>query len=383
MRKAVLVTILFSFSLFAQDLKTFEKEALARAFDLKIEALRQQMQTIETTLPLYDRQMELELFGAQYKESTYRSGGSVGIKIPILLNTKELRAIASTQRDRGKLLVRYAKAKYLRDLELLFTDYVYATNKVQVASQNAALAKKIERAVYKLFSMRAATKKDLLRAQSLVLDATKEALQARREREQARMALERFAQTKVNTKATFLYANFDENKGIASLPLRIQALAARQAMYQRKNAAKKIRRIDFVLEYEKEPDQDIYRVGVAIPLVDSGMVRQQERLALMKERAVKLQMQKSRYELAMRLQALKQEAKLLQKELMETRKLVAKEQEALDVSLRAFGLRAASMTQIVQARRSLLQAEQALLKTQYEFQKRIIQIRFFQGAYDG
>ena len=99
MRRAVLVILFFSFSLFGQDFRTFEKEALSHALDLELAAIRQQMQDIETKLPLFDRQMELELFGAQYKESAYRSGGSVGLKIPILLNKGELRAIAAAQSD--------------------------------------------------------------------------------------------------------------------------------------------------------------------------------------------------------------------------------------------------------------------------------------------
>ncbi len=382
MRRAVLVILFFSFSLFGQDFRTFEKEALSHALELKIEALRQHMQDIETKLPLFDKQMELELFGAQYKESAYRSGGSVGIKIPVLLNQKELRAIAAAQHEKGKLLVRYAKAKYRKELELLFTDYVFRTKKARIAKHNEALTQKIAKTVQKLFTRGAARKQDLVHTQALVAEAKKEALLALRKQERARMALEGFTQMQVDLEARFLYKDFDEKRGVGSLPFLIQDLAAKQAFYQRKSAAKKVRRIDFVLEYEKEPDQDIYRAGVVIPLTNMQMVRQQERLALMQERAAKLQLQKSRYALATHLQGLIDEAKLLQRELAEAHKLVAKAQEAWDLSLRALRLRAATMTEILQARRSLLQARKSVLETDYELQKRIIQIRFIQGAYD-
>lgn len=383
MRKSAVVTILFCLSLFARDFRTFEKEVSSDALELKMEALRQKMESIKTTLPLYDKPIELELFASEYKERTYETGGSMGIKIPILLNEKELHAIATARHKRGRLLVRYAKAKFLKQLELLYSDYVYSVKKEKIATQNITLARKILRLVQKRYEARAATKKDLFRLRAVVIEAKKEALQARRNRERARMALQSFAQKEIDCTPKFLYETFDEKKGIGTLPFRILELAIQEALQQKKKVSKKLRRIDLVLEYEKEPDQDIYRAGVAIPFINEEMVREQKHLAIMQERALKLELRKNRYKLTTQLETLKQNAKLLQTETKESQALLSQEREALRLIVKSYELRAATITELLQARRSLLKAQHALLQSRYELQKRIIQIRFIQGAYDG
>jgi len=382
MRKTTLVTILFCLSLFGRDFRSFEKEVLSSALELKIEALRQEMESIKTTLPLYDKPIELELFASEYKERIYEAGGSVGIKIPILLNEKELRAIATARHKRGRLLVRYAKAKFLKQLELLYTDYVYTAKKEKIAMQNVALAQKLLHLVQQRYKAKATTKKDLLRSQAVVLEAKKEALQARRERERARMALQSFAQKEIDCIPKFLYETFDEKKGIGMLPFRILELAIQEALQQKKSVSKKLRRIDLVLEYEKEPDQDIYRAGVAIPFINDEMVREQKYLAIMQERALKLKLNKNRYKLTTQLEIFKQNAKLLQSEIEESRTLLSQEREALRLIVKSYELQAATITELLQARQSLLKAQHALLQSRYELQKRIIQIRFIQGEYD-
>ena len=382
MRKTTLVTILFCLSLFGRDFRSFEKEVLSSALELKIEALRQEMESIKTTLPLYDKPIELELFASEYKERIYEAGGSVGIKIPILLNEKELRAIATARHKRGRLLVRYAKAKFLKQLELLYTDYVYTAKKEKIAMQNVALAQKLLHLVQQRYKAKATTKKDLLRSQAVVLEAKKEVLQVRRDRKRARMALQSFAQKDIDCTPKFLYDTFDEKKSIGTLPFRILELAIKEATYRKRNVSKKLRRIDFMLEYEKEPDQEIYRAGVAIPFVNDEMVREQKRLAIMQERVLKLKLSKNRYKLFTQLETLKQNAKLLQAEIEESRALLSQEREALRLIVKSYELQAATITELLQARQSLLKAQHALLQSRYELQKRIIHIRFIQGEYD-
>ena len=382
MRRAfVLIGLVCSLAV-AMDFATFEQRAIN-----SFPKLLQQKKSIEiakerSSKLLRPLNAELEILASSYEEG---SGFEATLQIPWRLPHffKDLRARAMSEVEIQRAYHTILKAQFRKNLELLYTRYVYQVRSLQPIRSEIAIYKRLLSIAKERYAKGFGKRIELLKLQTRLHLLQKSLIDGQRDVADALMKLKRYAGLDSDVEARgFLYSAFDLRGSIN--PPEIAWYEKQRVRYGllAKEHGHTIKNLRFVFNYEKEPGSRILRGGISLPL---PLFKPKQEIAIAKMRAssmaLEMELLKKRYRIAF--EGLKKQASLLQKSLRLLLQTKKEQERLLELYIESYKIDKSTLLAILDAQKALIATQKELLQKRLLLNAIQIELNYIKGRYNG
>ncbi|WP_281950926.1 TolC family protein [Nitrosophilus kaiyonis] len=381
MRTLFLLMICFVFS-FAISFDEFKNEAIKNSFELKKSDFQIEKDILQKDIELRGLNPEIEANIAKYEKN---SGFETTLKIPFrLIDYKnELKSSLDKKILVSKNFKKVQKAKFIKDLETLYTEYIYQKNLISNIQKEIEINENLLNIAKMKYEKGFGKKIDVLRLQTKLLELQSSLAKQQKKAQTALFKLYRYATiNKKVDESRFLYKIDDfklENIDFSYFNYldRKKELFLQKAKVDSKNFTK----VDFILNYENEPEQDIFRAGISFELPFFKKDAEKKRnLVLAKEVEEKKRYLKK--ELNIYKDELKKKYDLLKSRYFILQKAKNELQELLNLYIQSYKIDKSSLLELFQTKNELIGVNNKLLQTIYEINLLVIESNYLKGRYD-
>jgi len=286
MKKRLLLPLLATLSLYAQDFEQFKEEALTKSPYLKANAMLIEQSKEQSKITTRYKNPTLALEASQFSQDTSNASDN-GFRIEL---TQPLRlwgvgrdrdALSQAQLSSAKENVKLTRAAFIKELSLKYVTYKRLTKRETLASQELRIAQKIADISKARFESGTIARVKYLQATLDVKRAKNNLDMVTIAKTDAYYRLLSFAglQTEPELKSNYRFRLKTENAPLSTPELAVLQSRQKEAAANAALSANKLEWLALRAEYEKEPDQAIYRVGVNIPLVVFNAKQEEKKIA--------------------------------------------------------------------------------------------------------
>ena len=389
MSRVVSLFILLTLTLLqAQSYEALLKKALEKSSALAIAKTQERQEQLQGKIATRLENPTLEVEIADFSAKRLLRGNEVGTRVgltqslllPWVKDDQERLSDHSTQLAKARY--RATKATFIYHFNCLYLAYKEATQKEQLAEEALRISQKILSVAKERFRAGSIAKSELLQAQIETKEVESKIKELQLERVKAKHELLRFANLSIKDELSTEH----QFRLKASTHITQPLLAVAQKEQERADAklalaSHTIERIELFSEIESEPDQDIFRLGVAIPLPLFHNNSEEKQLAKIEiaNQTVRLEAEKGALEL---------ELKQLQHEI-ETQEhlqdnyqaLITEQEQLLAMYQEGYAIAKVNLLKLNTLKKSLLQSKEQLLGSTLAIEQKIIKINYLQGAY--
>ena len=389
MKKIWCITLLTTLTLYAQDFESFKQEALQNSPYLKANALKVQSAVQKSEITTRYKNPTLGLEASQFAQdgvSSNESGYRVELTQPIRLwgVGEDRENLGKAQEQSAKKSVTLTKAAFIRDLSLRYVAYKRLVHLQELAAEELAIAQKIAAISKARFENGTIArvkylqaKMDMQRIQNSVntLDIAKTdayynllafaGLRSQRAIEaDYSFALKKSDATSKSPELEYLYAS--------------QRVAAAKAELN----ANKLEWVDLRAEFENEPDQDIYRVGVNIPLVIFNAKTQEKQIAKLQSKQQTLLYEQKENANSFTLKKIEKLIERLSLVQQSTKELQASQHELLLMYEDGYKIANIDLIELQLIKNQMISTKEKLIDIDTQKENNIIEYNYLTGAYN-
>jgi len=277
--KKILLIVLFTFSgVFCDDFSTFLKEAVQNSAPLKrakIDIKRVvQNSSIKTRLNNPNIDASLSKFDDE-------DGFSIGFsqEVPFFSTTDDLKLLADAQIKEAKIRYELLYASFVKDLSLSFSKFQQAKRLYIFCKKEVSLSKKIYDISKERFENGTIPKATLLQTKLSYNQALQEQNSLKLSYKSAYydLLLSSNISKELDLKSDHRFSiikSQSQNPAIKLLSIKKELAKIRS-----KSETKSVKSFSFFADYEKEVREDIYRVGISMPLAIFDQKKQEKKIA--------------------------------------------------------------------------------------------------------
>ncbi len=389
MKKIWCITLLTTLTLCAQDFESFKQEALQNSPYLKANVLKVESAAQKSEITTRYKNPTLGLEASQFAQdgvSSNESGYRVELTQPIRLwgVGEDRENLGKAQEQSAKKSVTLTKAAFIRDLSLRYVAYKRLVHLQELAAEELAIAQKIAAISKARFENGTIArvkylqaKMDMQRIQNSVntLDIAKTdayynllafaGLRSQRAIEaDYSFALKKSDATSKSPELEYLYAS--------------QRVAAAKAELN----ANKLEWVDLRAEFENEPDQDIYRVGVNIPLVIFNAKTQEKQIAKLQSKQQTLLYEQKENANSFTLKKIEKLIERLSLVQQSTKELQASQHELLLMYEDGYKIANIDLIELQLIKNQMISTKEKLIDIDTQKENNIIEYNYLTGAYN-
>ena len=389
MKKIWFIPLLTTLTLCAQDFENFKEDALQNSPYLQANSLKVQSAQAVSKITTRYKNPTLGLEASQFSQngvSSNKSGYRVELTQPLRLwgVGDDRENLAQSQQQSAQTSVSLSRAAFIRNLSLRFVAYKRLVTLKDLALEELAISQKIAAISKARFENGTIARVKYLQAKLDVkrinnsvdtLDLTKT---------DAYYNLLAFAglkqQRAIGTDYSFTLQK--DNKTMSSPELAFLAAEKKVATAKAELNANKLEWVNMRAEFEKEPDQDIYRVGVNIPLVVFNTKKEEKQIA-------KLQAQTKAFLYEQKESAnnftLKKIVRLIEKLTAlqkSTQELQASQNALLLMYEDGYKIANINLIELQLIKNQMISTKEKLIEIQTQKEKNIIGYNYLTGAYN-
>ena len=385
-----MVFLTLTLTSFGMSYTKFKKHTLKHAKALQSQALNVQKTKLENNMALRTPNptlgVEVGRYDPEFSGSEYGYSISASQKVRTNGYLDSLQSKADAQNLLAHAYMKEGKAKYIKALEDLYTEYVYRAKMLFVLGQEIKLSSKMTRVAKERYVNGSETKVSYMQAKTQALTLK---TQMHTTKQQMQMlyykllAMGGFSK-KVSLSKKFIYSVTSKSKGSRKVSAKQKILLAKEKLYasQLGMSENRFASYDITTGIEKEPEQSVLRLGVSVSLPLRHNKEEEKALARLK--LAQLKLDRGQYSLDMKSQ--KQMFKSSIRELSQqyhALKHLKKEQQSLTNLLNeGYNIAQGSLFELMLAKNRLIQTKKSLLLTHKEINHVKIALRFIQGNYD-
>jgi cobalt-zinc-cadmium efflux system outer membrane protein len=382
----ILAAIIFS-STFATDFETFLKDAVANSPYLKASSSGIERAKFEGTIEQRYENPTLELEAASFDPGTgtkdygYRASLSQPIRLWGVGNAKE--AYADTIVKEAQATHTMQRAEFVRDLSLLYAGYVKGHKYLELASEEIVLAKKIYDVSQERFNAGTISRGKLLQAKVDYVSAENRYEQFELQAYRNYMQLLKMAgvneEIKLSTAHTFQLSSTETS----SSPEQVMwERRAGRSLAMAKINENSIESIDLFAEFEKEPEQDISRIGLSMPLALFNNKSEERRIAQLNAEQSELLRTQLTDQQSMEQRRLKQELVYLERLQQRTERVLETELKLLDMFEESYKVSNTNLLELQNIKNGVIATKKELIDLSKNMQSNIVHLNYLQGAYN-
>ncbi|MDQ1298461.1 MAG: hypothetical protein QG558_1000 [Campylobacterota bacterium] len=381
MTKQLLGLALCSTISWAESFEAFLQQAVTQSPYLQVSALKMDQARLEgNKLTRYDNPA-IEVEASKFSEQNgYRFGFNQPVRVWGVGEDKE--HIARSLSTNAKANIVVERSRFIKELSLLYVDYAQAQNNLNLANEELKIAQSINNVSKERYAKGSLSKALLLQADVAYADALSNRDEHEKEAIKSYDALREYAgiseEIAIDDDNNFTRLGDEKlNPDLALLTSENELKAS-----QTKLETRSIESIDVFAEYEKEPDQNIYRAGVAIPLPIFNTKHEEKSIQELQIRQNALLLKAQNERLGVRKKSLLKEITSLETLLQQRKENLKNAQELLGMYQDAYAIANVNLLELYEIKNRRIATQEEIISLQSEINRSTIEYNYLQGAYN-
>ena len=389
MKKRLLLPLLATLSLYAQDFEQFKEEALTKSPYLKANAMLIEQSKEQSKITTRYKNPTLALEASQFNQDASNASDN-GFRIEL---TQPLRlwgvgsdrdALSQAQLTSAEKQVTLTRAAFIKELSLKYVAYKRLTKRETLASQELRIAQKIADISKARFESGTIARVKYLQATLDVKRAKNNLDTLTMAKTDAYYKLLSFAglQTEPELESNYSFRLQTENAPLSTPELAVLQSRQKEAAANAALSANKLEWLALRAEYEKEPDQAIYRVGVNIPLVVFNAKHEEKKIAKLQAQTQQLLFEQTKTAQNFTLNKtvrLIDKLSALQKS---TQALINAQQELLLMYEDGYKIANINLIELQLIKNQMIRTQEKLIDINRQKENNIIEYNYLTGAYN-
>ena len=385
--KHIFIGLLIIVNLHAQRYEALLADAIENSTALKIlqnkeEEISLQGQ-IDTRLENPNLELEVADFSPNFLTQSNEVGLRVGISQSVLLPhiQREKQRITHQSINVAKKQYEVEKSMFVYNFNFYYLRYKEARKKLELQDQSMRLSAEILNVVEKRYQEGAVAKSDYLEAQL-----------AHKKAENSRQSLEVLAkqlkdelllfgnlsqQTTVDTEHVF----FPASKALEHPLIGLSQAQKEVSSSKLKLLEHSVESVAFFSELEREPDQDIFRVGVSIDLPTFNIKAEEKQLEKIKIANETLKVESKKRRLSLNIEQLTQKNHQLEALTRSHESLTDSQKELFEMYQKSYRIAKVNLLKLQKVKEQIVINQEKILASNFAIEENNIKINYLQGVY--
>ena len=379
---------LLALTLYGQDFESFKQEALQKSPYLKANALKMQTAKEQSQIITRYKNPTLGLEASEFVQNTPSSkdnGYRVELTQPIRLwgVGGDREALSNAQVQSAQQSITLTKAAFLRELSLRYVAYKRMAHLKALAIKELEIAKKIATISQARYENGTIAKVKYLQATMDMQRVANSVNTLDVAKIKSYYELLAFAGVE-NLQEIDTEYSFELTKGDETGSAELAYLDAQQklSIAQAQLRENKLEWIDLRAEFEKEPDQDIYRVGVNIPLVIFNANTQEKKIAKLKAAQQTHLYEQKEHANTLTLTKITQMIEKLSVVEQSTQSLLISQKKLLEMYEDGYKIANINLIELQLIKNQMISTQEKLIDIQTQKEMNIIEHNYLTGAYN-
>jgi len=377
----LLLFVSLSAALMAESYEQFLAKAIEKSPYLNASVLMMDQAKLEgKKIVRYDNPI-LEVEKSKFRsENGYR----VGINQPIRLwgVGEDKEQMSRSMVANAKANVALERSRFIKELSLLYVDYAQNQKRLILAQEELKIAQSINDLSKQRYANGSLSKALMLQADVAYADAASNLLEHQKEAIKSYDALREYAgiMEEVSIDSQHLFTRMQDEKSSPELTLMSteNTLKASQAKLE----TRVIESIGVFGEYEKEPDQNIYRAGISIPLPLFNTKNEEKVLQAIQTRQNTLFLKAHSDRLGLHKKRLLREIASLESLLQQRQENLKNAQELLAMYQDAYAIANVNLLELYEIKNRRIATQEEIISLQSQINRSTIEFNYLQGAYN-
>lgn len=373
--------LLISLTLHAMEFREFYKQALENSPYLKGNSLTIQQAQNESKIATRYQNPTLEL---EYSRFDDGNGKRLNFSQPIRLwgvgDAQE--ALGTNLQKSATSAYKLTKAVFSEGLLERYLAYKKALSLEKLSVNEIEIAKKIFDISKERFENGTIPKADMIQAKLTYKLAQAKMQQAKLATLSTRYEMIAFSGLERDEEIETEFTIKPNSSNSINPLLEYRYAATDLARSKERLYSNKIEWIDLYGEYEGEPQDDIYRVGVSIPLAFFNQRKEEKQKAMLEAKQNELLAQNTENALLFDLKKLKKERAILQKLIVRYEEGLKEGEELLTLFQEAYKIASINIVQILQVKNGLIQTKKTLIEAKIKLERNALEQNYLQGVYN-
>ena len=383
-RFVILYFLIFISLLEAKSFDNLLKDALSKDYNLKSDDIDIKKEIIDGTISTrWDNpnlEVELSRFDEKLDDIDFRTSISQSVPLPSFQRDKEL--LSMNKVTLRKSTYRLNRAKYIKNLSLLYAEYIAQSMFYKNSISETDIAKDIYSLVEARELLGSVSRGELLRAKvdySMALEA-KKSIELSKQKSYYRLL--NYANISKNIKLDTSYnfklmSNRDENPEITIIKNSIKINNADAKVKQHI-----VESVSLFGEYEEDRGEGVMRFGLSLPLGINSQKKEEKQLAKLEAHKNSLKLERDETKLKISILALREEAKILNQLQEQNRKIISQEKILLNKFQEAYRIATINLMELQEIKNRLVSNQRRLIKIKFSKNKNSIEQNYILGAYN-
>lgn len=377
----LLLFVSLSAALMAESYEQFLAKAIEKSPYLNASALLMDQSRLEGKKVVRYENPTLQVEGAKFQSA---NGYRVGINQPIRLwgVGEDKEQISRSMVANAKANVALERSRFIKELSLLYVDYAQNQKLLNLAQEELKIAQSINTVSKERYTNGTLSKALMLQADVAYADAASNLLEHQKEAMKSYDALREYAgiMEEISIDSQHLFTRMQDEKSSPELTL----LSAENTLKasQAKLETRVIESIGVFGEYEKEPDQNIYRAGISIPLPLFNTKNEEKVLQAIQTRQNALFLKAHNDRLGLHKKRLLREIASLESLLQQRQENLKNAQELLLMYRDAYAIANVNLLELYEIKNRRLAIQEEIISLQSQINRSTIEFNYLQGSYN-
>ena len=381
MIKLLFFVSLCSATLMAESFEHFMAQAIEKSPYLNASGLMVDQAKLEGKKAIRYENPTLQVEGSKFQSANgYRVGINQQVRLWGIGEDKE--QISRSMVASAKANVAVERSRFIKELSLLYVDYAQAQKLLNLANEELKIAQSINNVSKERYAKGSLSKALMLQADVAYYDALSNRAESQKEAVKSYDALREYAgfseEITIDADNNFIRLRSEKLNPDLALLTSENDLKASQAKLE----TRIIESIGVFTEYEKEPDQNIYRAGVSIPLPIFNTKREEKSIQELQIRQNALFFKAQNDRLGLRKKSLLKEITSLETLLQQRKENLKNAQELLGMYQDAYAIANVNLLELYEIKNRRIATQEEIISLQSQINRSTIEYNYLQGAYN-
>jgi len=387
MIKTLIILIVFKASIFGVDFNTFLNEALVKSAYLQFSSIAKQQAKEEQSKILRYANPKLGFASSRFNPINSKSdnGYSVSVMQPIRLwdVSDDKKSLSDAKIANVVAQTFFIKADFIRNLSFLFIQYAKDRDLARLSKEEQTIAKKIFDISNERFKNGTISRGKMLQAKiAYEVVLTKNIVLSLQEN-RSYFELLKYSglneQIDIDTNHIFKVINKRDSANPNILTLKTEQ---KVSLASAELASNKIETFSITAEFEEEIDQDIYRVGISVPLPIFNSKNEERAVAKLESQKKELLVENEEKRVSLSKSYLKKERTLLKELQNRNIAMIVDEERLLSMFEEAYKIASVNLIELQDIKNRVIETKKSFIENKTALNKNAIEQNYLQGAYN-
>lgn len=381
MIKLLFFVSLCSATLMAESFEHFMAQAIEKSPYLNASGLMVDQAKLEGKKAIRYENPTLQVEGSKFQSANgYRVGINQQVRLWGIGEDKEQISRSMVASARANVAVE--RSRFIKELSLLYVDYAQAQKLLNLANEELKIAQSINNVSKERYAKGSLSKALMLQADVAYYDALSNRAESQKEAVKSYDALREYAgfseEITIDADNNFIRLRSEKSNPDLALLTSENDFKASQAKLE----TRIIESVGVFTEYEKEPNQNIYRAGVSIPLPIFNTKREEKSIQELQIRQNALFFKAQNDRLGLRKKSLLKEITSLETLLQQRKENLKNAQELLGMYQDAYAIANVNLLELYEIKNRRIATQEEIISLQSQINRSTIEYNYLQGAYN-